>query len=315
MPMETPEEISSRAPPSNFASGRFFCLASASQMALSTAALAMLCPRTGARRSKTSEAALSSPPFSIGHSKSRMMWRAASTRRIRRSEVLPKLVSKGAISGIWISRRVILRRRIFGLGPLVFEFFRAIFWQTQPGYGSGRFQNVVGGCAAGLKASGDVSLMKQLLELVAGPGLHAGRCCAVFRFDVVESGGQRDGLEVSRCRKRIIRQNVFHAIGINPPFGNEPVGGQARVQRTFGDAVAVRDESLGDGAEADEIKVRVFQFQRIKGPFDQADVALQGILALKKLQAAADALVLVRRQHGGHVRMQERFTAARADQG
>ncbi len=206
-------------------------------MAVSTAALAMLCPRTCARRSKTSGSCVEFPALQHRPQKvtddvaggfNRLVGvvgvfasgafaptgdanlASASTRRIRRSEVLPKLVSKDAISGIWISRRVILRRRIFGLGPLVFEFFRAIFWQTQPGYGSGRFQNVVGGCAVGLKASGDVSLMEQLLELVAGPGLHTGRCCAVFRFDVVEIGGRSEiDWIVSRCRKRIIRQNVF----------------------------------------------------------------------------------------------------------
>src|SRR5260370_3605427 len=133
------------------------------------------------------------------------------------------------------------------------KFFRAIFWQTQARYGSGRFQNVVGGCAARLEAGSDVTLKKQLLELAAGVGLWPGGWCAVVRFDVVEIGGQRDGLNVGRCRERIIRENVFHPVGINPPFGNESVSRQAGVQRTFGDAVTVRNETLGDGAEADEI--------------------------------------------------------------
>ena len=47
----------------------FLCLASASQMAVSSAALAMLCPRTRASRSNTSEAELNSLPFSDGPEK------------------------------------------------------------------------------------------------------------------------------------------------------------------------------------------------------------------------------------------------------
>ncbi len=46
MPIETPHGISSRVPPSSFASGTFFCFASASQNAVSSAAFAMLWPRT-----------------------------------------------------------------------------------------------------------------------------------------------------------------------------------------------------------------------------------------------------------------------------
>ena len=118
--------------------------------------------------------------------------------------------------------------------------------------------------------------------------------------------------DVGRCRERIVRENIFHAVGINPPFGDEAVGGQPGVQRAFGDAVAVRNVAPGDGAESHEIEMRVFQFQRIERPFDQANVALQRVLALKEFQAAADALVLVFGQHGGHVRVQEWFSAARA---
>ena len=131
----------------------------------------------------------------------------------------------------------------------------------------------------------------------------------------MRSAGSEIGLRASGRRKRIFGEDIFYAIGINPPFGDQAVGGQAGVQRAFGDSVAIRDEAAGDGAETHEIEVGVFQFERIEGPFDQANLAFQRVVALEKFQAASDALILVFGQHGGHVGMQKWFGCARADQG
>src|SRR5271170_8472059 len=97
---------------------------------------------------------------------------------------------------MWISRRVILRRCMW-VGDLccsVFEFFRAVFWQTQARDGSGGFQNVVHRFAAALDGRRDVTLMQQFTEVVASFGLHARGGFAVLRFKLAESGGWRNGL-------------------------------------------------------------------------------------------------------------------------
>src|SRR5438876_96694 len=57
IPSETPQAISGLVPPSNFHSGSPLCRASTSQRAVSRAALAISCPRTGSSSRITSEAA------------------------------------------------------------------------------------------------------------------------------------------------------------------------------------------------------------------------------------------------------------------
>src|SRR5712692_573626 len=63
MPMETPQAISSRVPPSSLYSGKPLRRASASHTAASRPPLAMLCPRICANRSQTSAAVENSLPL------------------------------------------------------------------------------------------------------------------------------------------------------------------------------------------------------------------------------------------------------------
>src|SRR5580704_9919529 len=134
---------------------------------------------------------------------------------MRRSEVSPKLVWNGAINGMWISRRVILCKRM-GLGPLgfrlsclVFEFFRAVFWQTQARDGSGGFQNVVHSFAAAFNARRDVTLMQKFAEVVARLGLQARGGCAVLGSHLAEICGQRNGLCTSGGGQRTFGQDIY----------------------------------------------------------------------------------------------------------
>src|SRR5579885_3145146 len=120
--METPQDIADRVPPRRRASGSPFCCASISQNAFSRPALAISWPRTGASREGISEAEATCSPRRRGMRKSRAMSHAvahvselnvgasmavispqpvtpserASTRRMTRSCVAPKLASKGA---------------------------------------------------------------------------------------------------------------------------------------------------------------------------------------------------------------------------
>jgi len=66
------------------------------------------------------------------------------------------------------------------------------------------------------------------------------------------------------------------------PFDEETVGGEAAMERAGGDAVEIGDVVAGDGAEAIEIEMSVFGFEGIEGPFDEADVAAKGVIALEE---------------------------------
>src|SRR5438270_7083955 len=76
------------------------------------------------------------------------------------------------------------------------------------------------------------------------------------------------------------------------------------------DAVAPRD-----GAEPRQIEVRVLDFQRIEGPFQQVKAGLERVIALGQLQAAAEAIISPRLAHRQHVRVQIRMAGARAGNG
>ena len=73
-----------------------------------------------------------------------------------------------------------------------------------------------------------------------------------------------------------------YAGGIEVPFDEETVGGEAAMERAGGDAVEIGDVVAGDGAEAIEIEMSVFGFEGIEGPFDEADVAAKGVIALEE---------------------------------
>ena len=78
------------------------------------------------------------------------------------------------------------------------------------------------------------------------------------------------------------------------------------------DAVIIGQVAAGDGAQTHEIEMSIFDFEGIERPFDESDAALQGVLALKKFQAAAHAAVAVIGEDGGHVRMEKRLAASAA---
>src|SRR5271168_3140531 len=94
---------------------------------------------------------------------------------------------------------------------LVFEFFRAAFWQTQARDGSGGFQNVINGIAATLDGRGDVALVEQFAELVACFGLQALGRFAVLGLECAEGCGQGDGLRGGSGWQRIFREDIFQA--------------------------------------------------------------------------------------------------------
>jgi hypothetical protein len=77
------------------------------------------------------------------------------------------------------------------------------------------------------------------------------------------------------------------------------------MQRTRGDSVGIRQIPARYSAQAHEIEIGIFGYERIERPFDEADSARQGLFSLKQFQEPPDAAVPVRFQDGCHVRMQE----------
>src|SRR5215469_5633792 len=92
--------------------------------------------------------------------------------------------------------------------------------------------------------------------------------------DVDEGGGFGEfGREVA--------DGCYDALGVEMPLGEKAVGRQVAVKRARSDAIEIRDVNAHDSAESIEIEMRVADFERVEGPFDEADVAREGFLALE----------------------------------
>jgi hypothetical protein len=88
---------------------------------------------------------------------------------------------------------------------------------------------------------------------------------------------------------------------IEVPFDQEPVSGDAAMERASGDAVEIGNVAARDRAKAIEIEVSVFGFEGIKGPLDKANVAAKGLFALREFELPADAVIAMSWKDGGHV--------------
>ncbi len=128
--------------------------------------------------------------------------------------------------------------------------------------------------------------MQQFAEVLARFGLQARGGFAVLRFQFAQSRGQRNVLRASGCGQRTFGQDIFHAIGVEPPFCDQAIRGQPRVQRAFGDAVAIRNVAAGDGAQAHKIEMRVFQFQADRTSIRPSECCASARLAAGKISAA-----------------------------
>jgi hypothetical protein len=89
--------------------------------------------------------------------------------------------------------------------------------------------------------------------------------------------------------------------GVQVPFGEEAVGGKIAMERAGGDSVEIGDVGARDCAEAIEIEMRVAGFERVEGPFDQADIAREGFFALEEFQGAANFAITIFGEDAGHV--------------
>src|SRR5215471_12591484 len=144
-----------------------------------------------------------------------------------------------------------------------------------------RVEEVVGAGGSETNGSGSVVFGEPGLEGGADVGLNLrDRGCG--RFGGGNWKGRRSGDRLSRDTDEGRGVGGFRgdivdggddALGVEMPFGEKAIGGQAAVQRAAGDPVKIGDVGTDDGAEAIEIEMRVAHFERVEGPFDEADVA------------------------------------------
>src|SRR6266404_273520 len=319
IPTETPEAISSRVPPIIFHGGTPFFLASASQVAASSAPLAILWPRTGSSRSQIFPASEKSLPATSGQRCWCKMCQAvsvvsglydgvspathsphpvtpstfASTSTIRRSSVRIVLVSNGATSFILNSRSVISFTRIFPALPLqVLEIAPR------------RQQIRRAGVLVSAHRDGGIFARKPLRELLAHPRLHGLHSLRVAVFPLLQFFGHFDGRGGLRHARRQVLDGRHHARRIQPPLRQHPGGRDSAMQRARRDSVKIRNITPANRAQPVQIKMGVLQLQRIKCPFHQANAPSQGFVALKQFQHPPHAAIAIRGAHPGLVRVQ-----------
>jgi hypothetical protein len=131
---------------------------------------------------------------------------------------------------------------------------------------------------------------------------------------VVSCFGEMD-LSGARRRGSEVTYGSNHAGRVQIPFHEQTIGGNATMKRAGGDAIKIRNVPAGYAAEAIEIEMSIFGFERIKSPLDETNVAAESVFPLGEFELAADAAVAISRKNGSHVRVEVRSVIVKADVG
>src|SRR6266849_2786015 len=331
IPTDTPEAISSRFPPNNFARGTPRCFASASQTAVSNAALAMLCPRTGSSSAQTSAAAENLRSFTNGQTCSRRMCHAvsvvsglypgaspathspqpftpstfASTNTIRRTSVRIVLVSNGATSFIRSSRKI--TSRICIVRDLFFPQLRSL--KIAP-----RRQKIRTPRRTGPQSHRSVSAREPIRELFPQARLHTQHFWRITPLPFFQRARHLNRRRSLRRDGREIVDGRNHALRIQPPFRHQPICGNSPMQRARCHTIKVFDVSSADRAQPVQIEMRILQFQRIKRPLNQSNSPPQRLFSLEPFQVAPHAVISILGAHSRLMRMQVHGVFPQADQ-
>lgn len=135
-----------------------------------------------------------------------------------------------------------------------------------------------------MEGGGGVAFREPIGEFIAELGLETDQALDVVGFPLINFGGDvDDGGGVGGLGEEVVDGGDY-AGGIEVPFDEEAIGGKAAVERAGGDAVEIGDVAAADGAETIEIEMSVFGFEGIEGPFDEADVATEGVFALEEFE-------------------------------
>lgn len=174
---------------------------------------------------------------------------------------------------------------------------------------------VVDAGASGADTEDGVAFGEPAGESLADAGLDFDDFVGIGGFPILEFGGEMDvGGTVAGFGSEFV-DGGNDTFGFEVPFDEEAVGRHVAMERAGSDAVEIGNVFAGDGAEAIDVEVGVFGFERIEGPFDETDVAAESIFALKKLEVTAHAAIAVRGEDAGHVRVEIGSDAMKADEG
>jgi hypothetical protein len=174
---------------------------------------------------------------------------------------------------------------------------------------------VVDAGGGGAYAEDGVALGEPVGEFLADTSLNFDDSAGIGGFPVFEVGGEMDVSGALAGFGSEFVDGGDDALAFEMPFDEEAIGGHVAMERTGSDAVEIGNVFAADGAETVDVEVRVFGFEWVEGPFNEAEVAAEGVFALKKFEKTADAAIAMGGENAGHVGMEVRRGAMETDVG
>ena len=174
-------------------------------------------------------------------------------------------------------------------------------------------ETVIGAGEGEADASDGIAFGKPVEELFADTSLFGFETLGIVLLPLLEFGGEMDGGRTFNGVAHEFIDGGDDTPGVELPVDKESIGGQAAVERAGGDSIEVRNKAARDGAEAVEIEMSVAGFEGIEGPFDVTDAAMEGFVALKEFQKAADATIAIGGEDAGHMRVDVGSVVTKAD--
>ena len=155
-----------------------------------------------------------------------------------------------------------------------------------------------------------------MLEFLADAGLEFDEAISLLGLGpAFEFGRKVDGGGGVFGVAREITDGGDDAPGIELPFDEEAISGQAAMKRTGSDSIKIRNDFAADAAESIEIEMSVADFERVKGPLNETKVAGKSFVSLEKFEEPADAAIAMRGQNTGHMGVEVGRGTVQADEG
>src|SRR5215472_8367101 len=129
--------------------------------------------------------------------------------------------------------------------------------------------------------------------------------------------GSRDGdlFAAFRLSAGFTAESALNAWGPQPPFRHQAVCRQSPMERAGSAAVEIGHITTNNSAKLSDVEIGDLELKRIERPFDQIDAASKCFVALRKLEPAANAAILVVRKHREQVRVKVSVAFAKSREG
>lgn len=114
---------------------------------------------------------------------------------------------------------------------------------------------------------------------------------------------QRDASLDTRPVKRTLDKKTLNPARLDPPFGHEPVGGQAALEMARRGAVLIVHVAADNSAEPLDVEKSVLKLEWIEGPLNEAEPSRDRVTALFKFHFASQTAVPVSGKHAQHMAM------------